>query len=164
MAVRTQPALSPSLSARVTEAMALSLPLFRKRYKSSYETPSSSSPTSSPTLPSRRRYRESGEVALEDREQAVQAKDTIEDEPLGLGYGAARRRALELAEGTMPSTYEVGQSSRSTPYQHIVDESPTPRLPIRTTRENPKDSTFYMDIECDIPHSTYQIHQSFPHQ
>ncbi|GJW34132.1 hypothetical protein Tco_0054164 [Tanacetum coccineum] len=123
MVVRTQPALSPGLSARVTEAMALSLPLFRK---SRHRVESEDSEAEGTDL-------ESGEVALEDQQQqAVQAKDTIEDEPLGLGYGAARRRALELAEGTMPSTYEVGQSSRSTPYQHIVDESPTPRLPIHS--------------------------------
>ncbi|GKG15112.1 hypothetical protein Tco_0354712, partial [Tanacetum coccineum] len=90
--------------------MALSPPSFRKRYKSSYETPSSSSPVSSPTLPSRKIHRgtseliaytesesedseaeatdsESEEVALEDqKQQAVQAKDIVEDEPLGLGY------------------------------------------------------------------------------
>ncbi|GKE67100.1 hypothetical protein Tco_1521261 [Tanacetum coccineum] len=89
--------------------MTLSLPSFRKRYRSSYDTPSSSSPASSPTLPSRKRYR-------------------AEDEPLGLGYEAARRRALELAEGTMPSTYEVGQSSRSTLDEQIAYDTPTPRL------------------------------------
>ncbi|GKE74530.1 hypothetical protein Tco_1536571, partial [Tanacetum coccineum] len=55
MAVYTQLALSPGLSARVTEVMAISPPLFCKRYESSYETLSSSS-SSSPTPPSRKRY------------------------------------------------------------------------------------------------------------
>ncbi|GKC23887.1 hypothetical protein Tco_1026037 [Tanacetum coccineum] len=39
MAVRTQPAMSLGLSARVTEAMTLSPSSFRKRYRSSYKTP-----------------------------------------------------------------------------------------------------------------------------
>ncbi|GJR28599.1 hypothetical protein Tco_1104831 [Tanacetum coccineum] len=57
MAMRTQPTLSPGISAKVIEAMALSPPSFHKRYRSSYETPSSSaSPASSPTLPIRKRY------------------------------------------------------------------------------------------------------------
>nr|GEY56921.1 hypothetical protein [Tanacetum cinerariifolium] len=45
--VRAQPAMSPDLLARVTEAMTLSNSAFRKRYRSSYETPS---PSPSPTL------------------------------------------------------------------------------------------------------------------
>nr|GFA62711.1 hypothetical protein [Tanacetum cinerariifolium] len=53
MAVRTQPTLSPSMSARIMEAVALPSSSFRKRYRSSYETPS---PSSSPTLPIRKRY------------------------------------------------------------------------------------------------------------
>ncbi|GKE74289.1 hypothetical protein Tco_1536330, partial [Tanacetum coccineum] len=80
MVVLTQPTLSPNISARVTEAMALSPSSFYKRYISSYETPSSSaSPASSLTLPIQKRVR---------------------------GYGAARLRALELAEGPAPSTFE----------------------------------------------------------
>nr|GEZ35643.1 hypothetical protein [Tanacetum cinerariifolium] len=134
MAVRTQPTLSLGISNRLTEAMTLSPSSFRKRYRSSYEIRSSSSPT----LPSRKRYRgtselitdtetesdksedegtnsESEEAALEDQQQqAVQAKDTAEDDPLGLGYRTVGRYALELAEGTVPITYEVGQSSKST--------------------------------------------------
>ncbi|GKG52445.1 hypothetical protein Tco_0547320, partial [Tanacetum coccineum] len=40
MTIRDQPAMSPGLSASVTEAMALLDLAFRKRYRSSYETPS----------------------------------------------------------------------------------------------------------------------------
>ncbi|GKG05072.1 hypothetical protein Tco_0315459, partial [Tanacetum coccineum] len=48
MVVRTQPTLSPGMSARIAKATALSPSLFRKRYRSSYET---SSPSSSLTFP-----------------------------------------------------------------------------------------------------------------
>nr|GEU49420.1 hypothetical protein [Tanacetum cinerariifolium] len=58
-------------------------------------------------------------------------------EPLGLGYGAARHHVLELAECTTHSTYEVGQSSISVPVQQTADETTIPRLPIRTTWEDP---------------------------
>ncbi|GJX53837.1 hypothetical protein Tco_0282206 [Tanacetum coccineum] len=154
MAVRTQPTLSPGLSARVTEEMTLSPLSFRKRYGSSYETPSTSaSPASSSTLPSRKRYRgtskliedtevedtesetkreesedegpdsESKEAASKDQQQqAVSVEDTAVDEPLGLGYEAARRRDLELAGGSTHNTYE-----------------------------DPMDGTVYTDIECVIP-------------
>ncbi|GJS53484.1 hypothetical protein Tco_0626846 [Tanacetum coccineum] len=98
---------------------------------------------------------ESEEAESEDQQQqAVQAEDIVEDEPLGLRYRATRRRALELVKGTVPSTYEVGQSSRSTPGQQIAYETPIQshtRLPVRTTWEDPEDGTVYMDIECDMP-------------
>ncbi|GKA17805.1 hypothetical protein Tco_0697642 [Tanacetum coccineum] len=88
MAMRTQPTLSLGFSARVTEAMTLSPLSFRKRYKSSYETPySSASPASSdPSF----------------MKEVVPIEDTIADEPLDLGYGAAICHALELAEGPVP--------------------------------------------------------------
>ncbi|GKE43859.1 hypothetical protein Tco_1471143, partial [Tanacetum coccineum] len=135
MALRTQPTLSPGLSARLAKAMALSPSSFRKRYMSSYETPSSSSsPASSPTLPLWKRYRctskltiytntksdeledegTDSKTASEGQQQFVLTEDTAEDEPLGLG-----------------------QTHTS--------------LRIRTTREDPMDGTVYMDIECDIP-------------
>ncbi|GKD48619.1 hypothetical protein Tco_1277595 [Tanacetum coccineum] len=55
---------------------------------------------------------EEEEAAPEGRQQAVSVVDTAMSEPLGLGYKAARRRALESTEEIAPSTYEVGQSSR----------------------------------------------------
>ncbi|GKA04719.1 hypothetical protein Tco_0683839 [Tanacetum coccineum] len=125
MAVRTQPTLSPGFLARLTEAMTLSLSSFRKRYRSSYETPSSSSsPAPSPTLLIRKRH-------------------------LGLGYEAARRRALELVEEIAPSTFEVGQGSRSVPDQQVADETPTSRILVCTTWIDPEDDTVYLDIEID---------------
>ncbi|GJV82831.1 reverse transcriptase domain-containing protein [Tanacetum coccineum] len=95
---------------------------------------------------------ESEEAASEDRQQqAVLVKGITADELIGLGYEAARRCALELAEGTTYNKYEVGQSSRSVPFQQISDKTTLPRLPIRTIWEDPMEDTVYMDIECDIP-------------
>ncbi|GJX74965.1 reverse transcriptase domain-containing protein [Tanacetum coccineum] len=134
MAMRTQPTLSLGLLDILNKAMALSPSSFHKGYRSSYETPLSSSSSSSSTIPSQKRYHstfeliadtetesdeseeegtdsESKEATSEDQQEAVPTKDIVEDEPSGLGYKAARRRALELAECIMPSTYE-----ENTPY------------------------------------------------
>ncbi|GJY14330.1 ribonuclease H-like domain-containing protein [Tanacetum coccineum] len=48
---------------------------------------------------------------------------------------------LKLAEDPVPSTYEVGQSFKSTLNQRIADETPTPRIPVRNTWEDPKDDS-----------------------
>ncbi|GJU91733.1 hypothetical protein Tco_1304156 [Tanacetum coccineum] len=186
MAVRTQPAMSPGLSARVTEVITLSPSSFRKMYISSYETPSSSaSPASSPTLPIRKRYRGTSELILDtetkddeskamgassereesedegpdskgeeaalerQQQQAALVEVTTADRPLGLGYGAARRRALELAEEITPSNFEIGQSSRSVSDQQVADRTPTPRIPARTIWIYPKDGTIYLDIKIN---------------
>ncbi|GKC67234.1 hypothetical protein Tco_1099832 [Tanacetum coccineum] len=109
MTVCAQSAMSPSHSARVAEAMALSDLAFRKRYRSSYETPS---PSSSPTLPVRKRYRgtsalildtdsEGDELGNEDTKEDVE--DKTANEPLGLGYVAARSCALESTEEIAPN-------------------------------------------------------------
>nr|GFC14014.1 hypothetical protein [Tanacetum cinerariifolium] len=107
----------------------------------SYETPSSSSSslTLLPTLSTRKRYQgtselivdtktksdesedkgtdsKSEEAALEDQQQqAVSAEDIAKDESLGLGYKAARRRALERAEDIVPSTFKNPPSPVETP-------------------------------------------------
>ncbi|GJS92393.1 hypothetical protein Tco_0799361 [Tanacetum coccineum] len=153
MAVCTQPTLYPGYSTKLTEAIALSPSLFHKRYRSSYETPSSSSsPASSPTLPLQKRYEgtsklitdtetESTESEDEDtdskdeettpegQQQAIPAKDAVEDEPIGLGYGAARRRALGRARDTVPSTYEDLEDV--TIYRDIEGDIHLVRLPVR---------------------------------
>nr|GEX35381.1 hypothetical protein [Tanacetum cinerariifolium] len=63
-----------------------------------------------------------------------------------LGYGAARCCALEIAEEIKPSTFEIGHSSRSA---QVVDETPTPRIPARTTWIDPEDGTIYLDIKIN---------------
>ncbi|GJZ09073.1 hypothetical protein Tco_0543356 [Tanacetum coccineum] len=202
MTVRVQPAMFPSHSARVTEAMDLSDSAFRKRYRSSYESPSSSS---SPALPVQKRYRGTSELILdtdnegdelgdedikkdeedesldaddegersddeghkgeglgleeeeededapEGQQQAVLVMDTVASEPLCLGYEAARRHALESIEEITPSTYEVGQSSRSMPKQQGAYRVSAFRQPTLTTWVDPEDDRVYTDIPVYPP-------------
>ncbi|GKD40978.1 hypothetical protein Tco_1261185, partial [Tanacetum coccineum] len=135
MAVHTQPTLSPGMLARIAEAAALSLSSFHKRYRSYYKTPS---PSSYLTLLVRKRYRGTSELILDTNSEGDELgkEDTEEDkedetasEPLGLGYGAARRHALESIEEIVSSTYEVGRSSRV--YTNIPTYVP-PTTPIQT--------------------------------
>nr|GEW50360.1 hypothetical protein [Tanacetum cinerariifolium] len=112
MAVRTQPTLSPGLLARLTEAMARSPLFFRKRYRGTSKLIADTD-TKSKDSKNEGTNSESEEVASKDRKPLVPIESTTADEPLGLGYGTARRRDLELAEDTTHSTFEVGQSSRS---------------------------------------------------
>ncbi|GJX06895.1 hypothetical protein Tco_0194827 [Tanacetum coccineum] len=147
--------------------MALSDSAFCKRYRSSYETPSPS-----PTLPDTEDdaddERESQglddegqgledegpgmeEAAPEDQQQAVSAMDTTVGEPLGLGYGALRRRELTVREYQVPSTFEVGQSSRSVPEQQGAERVSASRQPTLITWVDPEDGRVYTDILTYAP-------------
>nr|GEU69879.1 synaptobrevin, longin-like domain protein [Tanacetum cinerariifolium] len=174
MAVRTQPTLSPDISARVIEEMALSPSSFCRRYRSSYETLSSSaSPKLSPILPIRKMYQctskpildtrtegdeseakgtssESEEfedegpgseskdaTSKEQQQREVLVEDIAANEPLGLGYEAARRHALKLAEGPTPRRL---------------------RLPTCRTWVDPEDGTVYIYIEFDAPTVRTPVH------
>ncbi|GJS74712.1 hypothetical protein Tco_0707553 [Tanacetum coccineum] len=173
MAVRTQSTLSPGMSARIAEAAALSPSSFCKRYRSSYETPS---PSSSLTLPVWTRYRGTYELILDtdsegdelgeedieedessdadqerERVMAVLVVDIAASEPLGLGYEAARRRALESTEEIAPSMYEVGQSSRSVPEQEGAERISAFRQPTLVTWVDPEDGRVYTDILTYLP-------------
>ncbi|GJZ56879.1 hypothetical protein Tco_0612373 [Tanacetum coccineum] len=182
MAVRTQPTLSPGMSARIANAAALSPSYFHKRYRSSYETSSSSSPT----LPVQKRYRgtselildtdskgmrdgdhglsnesqglegeglglEEEEAVLEGQQQAVLVVDTTVSEPLGLGYGVARCHALESIKEIAPSTYKVGQSSKSVPEREGVKRISAFRQPTLVTWVDPKDDRVYTDVPAYAP-------------
>ncbi|GJR21298.1 hypothetical protein Tco_0969825 [Tanacetum coccineum] len=154
MVVRTQSTLSPGISARIAEAAALSPSSFRKRYRSSYETSSSSL-----TLPVRKRYQGTSEVIIDtdsegdelgeedtkedeslnadnEREgqdlddEAVPVADTAMSVPLGLGYGATRRRSLESIEEIAPSTFEVDPEDDRV-YTDIPAYAP-PAAPVQT--------------------------------
>ncbi|GKE17126.1 hypothetical protein Tco_1424703, partial [Tanacetum coccineum] len=52
---------------------------------------------------------------------------------LGLGYGALRRCKLAVREDQVPSTFEIGQSSRSVPEQQGANRVSTSRQPTLTT-------------------------------
>nr|GEW08476.1 hypothetical protein [Tanacetum cinerariifolium] len=152
MAVCTQHAMSHGLSARVTKAITLSPSSFRKRYRSFYETTSSlASPAPSSTLPKRIRYQgifelvkdtkteveelkiegtelgskeSEGEEAVPKRQQqrASSVEVTIVKRPLGLGYGEARLRVIELAGEIAPSTFKVASPTTTPAATIAVDE------------------------------------------
>ncbi|GKF08274.1 hypothetical protein Tco_0042498, partial [Tanacetum coccineum] len=92
---------------------------------------------------------EEEEAAPEGQQHTVPTVDTVMDEPLRLGYGALRRRELALGEGSVPSTFKIGQNSRSVLEQQRVGETPAPRIPMHTTWIDPQDNIVYLDIEID---------------
>nr|GEV43490.1 hypothetical protein [Tanacetum cinerariifolium] len=156
--------LSHDHSPRVTEAMNLSPSSFRKRSRSSDKTRSSSaSPASSPTLPLRKRYQGTSEpiVDIETEGNKSEAEGTSSEgeeseyeapeEPLTLGYRAARRYPLKLAEGTTHSAYNVRHSSRSVLVQQAADETTTPRLLVRTTWEDLVDASLTVPSPVATP-------------
>ncbi|GJX19099.1 hypothetical protein Tco_0221776 [Tanacetum coccineum] len=85
--------------------------------------------------------KEGEEAVPKGQQQAVPVVDTAADEPLGLGYEALIRHELALGEGSVPSTFEIGQSSRSmseqqslysTVYTYIPVDVPPARVPVKT--------------------------------
>ncbi|GJU19860.1 hypothetical protein Tco_1153202 [Tanacetum coccineum] len=139
--------------ARIAKAAALSPSSFCKRYRSSYKKPS---PSSSLTLPIRKRYRGTSELiddTEDDSSDSDAKREGSKDEGHGLkdegpGLEEEEEDAPE-GEGSMPSTFEIGQSSRSVLEQQRVGETPAPRIPMRTTWIDPQDNTVYLDIEID---------------
>ncbi|GJV76355.1 hypothetical protein Tco_1507939 [Tanacetum coccineum] len=136
-------------------------------YRSSYENPSSSaSPASSLTLPIQKRYQGTFELILYTKtegdeleakgtgSESEESEDESADEPLGLGYGAARRRALELVDGPAPSTFEVGQSSKTVPDQQTGNEITTLRLLVCATWEDPVDASLTIPSPVALPVTT----------
>ncbi|GKF83933.1 hypothetical protein Tco_0248831, partial [Tanacetum coccineum] len=53
------------------------------------------------------------EAVPKGQQRAAPVAETAVGKPLGLGYGALRRREIALGEGRMPSVFEVGHSSGS---------------------------------------------------
>ncbi|GJR97549.1 retrovirus-related pol polyprotein from transposon TNT 1-94 [Tanacetum coccineum] len=94
---------------------------------------------------------EKGEAAPEGQQQAVLVVNTAVSEPLGLGYRAARRRALKSIEEITPSMYEVGQSSRSVPEQEGVERIYAFRQLTLVTWVDPKDNRVYIDVPAYAP-------------
>ncbi|GKD86308.1 hypothetical protein Tco_1357462 [Tanacetum coccineum] len=142
MAVHTQPTLLLGYSAKFTKAMTLSPSSFHKKYWGTSEpildtetevdelnakgtgSKSEESEDEGPGLGTK-------EATSEDQQhQAVLVEDIAANEPLGLGYKVARRRALELAEGPVPSTFEVDLED-DTVYLDIEFDPPA-RAPVQT--------------------------------
>nr|GFB31975.1 hypothetical protein [Tanacetum cinerariifolium] len=125
------------MSARIVEAAAFSPSLFYLVEYTEYEsldldTEEEGSEDEGPVS-------DEEDDVFEGQQVAVLVVDTKADEPLGLGYGALRRHELTLGEGSMPSTFNIGQSSRSTPGQERVEETLVPRIPVCTILIDPKD-------------------------
>ncbi|GKE90473.1 hypothetical protein Tco_1567948, partial [Tanacetum coccineum] len=94
---------------------------------------------------------EEEEDAPEGQQQAVPVEDTTTDEPLGLGYGALRRCELVVEEGEVPSTFEVGQSSRSVAENEGAERISAFRHPTLVTWVDPEDGKVYTDIPTYVP-------------
>ncbi|GKB33828.1 hypothetical protein Tco_0873229 [Tanacetum coccineum] len=160
--------LSPSLfrkryrSSYETPSPSLSLTLpIQKRYQGTLELiedtkdESSDSDTegegSEDVGPGLEEEEDEEEATPEGQQQTVLVVDTTADEPLGLGYRALRRHEFALGEGSMLSTFEIGQGSRYMSELQRVEETPTPRPRVRATWVDPMDGTFYTDIPVDVP-------------
>ncbi|GJV78245.1 hypothetical protein Tco_1509829 [Tanacetum coccineum] len=94
---------------------------------------------------------EEEESTPEGQQQGVLVVDTSASEPLGLRYGVARRRALDLTKEIAPSTYEVGQSSRFVLEQEGVERISVFRHPTLVTWVDPEDGRVYTDILTYAP-------------
>ncbi|GJW60405.1 hypothetical protein Tco_0109740, partial [Tanacetum coccineum] len=75
------------------------------------------------------------------QQQAAPIMRTTMSAPLGLGYEALRRCELELEEGDVYSTFEVGQGSGSAPESGRPERVSVFRQPTLTTWTDPEDAT-----------------------
>nr|GEY86761.1 hypothetical protein [Tanacetum cinerariifolium] len=113
MDMRTQPTLSPGMSACIAKAVASSH-ILSVRDTNSEEDELEDEDTEEDVkekiqgLEDKETSMEEEEAAPEVLQQAVSIVDTAASEPVGLGYGAARHCALESTEEIAPSMYEVG--------------------------------------------------------
>nr|GEY48347.1 cytochrome P450 71A2-like [Tanacetum cinerariifolium] len=89
---------------------------------------------------------EEEEAVPEGQQRIVLVVGTTVSEPLGLGYGALRRRELALEEDHVYSTFEVGQGSSSTPEPERSERVSALRHPTLTTWTDPKDGMVYIDV------------------
>ncbi|GJU02105.1 hypothetical protein Tco_1112443 [Tanacetum coccineum] len=138
MVVRTQPTLSPGMSARIAEATALSPSSFHKRYRYSYETPSRSS---SLTLPVRKRYRGTSELIEDTKGESSEldfkregSEDGLEDEDPG----------IEEEE-------EAAPKGQSVPEQEGAGSISAFKQPTLVTWVDPKDGRVFTNIPTYVP-------------
>ncbi|GKF51039.1 hypothetical protein Tco_0147506, partial [Tanacetum coccineum] len=94
---------------------------------------------------------EEEEAVLEGQQQVVPVVGTTMSAPLGLGYGALRRRELALEEDHVYSTFEVGQGSGSAPKSERPERVSASRQPTLTTWTDPEDGMVYIDVPAYPP-------------
>ncbi|GJS16851.1 hypothetical protein Tco_0411323 [Tanacetum coccineum] len=113
--------------------MTLSPPSFRKRYRG----------TSEPIIDTKTKGEESEAECTESKSEESEDDDP-DSRRLHSRINSSRQSQLRIQP-------RVGQSYRSVPDQQIADETPTHRLHVCTTWEDPKNNTVYIDIKCDMP-------------
>ncbi|GKB68669.1 hypothetical protein Tco_0930081 [Tanacetum coccineum] len=97
---------------------------------------------------------ESNGLGLEEEEEAVprgqqQAAPVVRTAmsvPLGLGYGALRRRELALEEDQVYGTFKVGQGSISVPESERPERVSAFRQPTLITWTDQEDGMVYIDV------------------
>ncbi|GJS48690.1 hypothetical protein Tco_0598811 [Tanacetum coccineum] len=94
---------------------------------------------------------EEKEVVPKGQQQAIPVVKIAASEPLGLGYGALRRHDLAVGEDQVPSTFEVGQSSRSVSEQQGAERVFAFRQPTLDTWVDHEDGRVYTDIPAYVP-------------
>ncbi|GKD74080.1 hypothetical protein Tco_1332362, partial [Tanacetum coccineum] len=135
---------------------------------SSYETPS---PSPSSALPIQKRYRGTSELILDidserdelgdedthkDREDENDEGHGLDDvdhglEDEGLGLEEENEDVPEVGEDQAPSTFEVGQSSRSVPEQQGAERVSAFRQPTLDTWVDLEDGRVYTNIPAYVP-------------
>nr|GEY15334.1 hypothetical protein [Tanacetum cinerariifolium] len=88
---------------------------------------------------------------LNEEGQGFEDEGPATSEPLGLGYGAAWRRVLKSIDEISPSTYKVGQSSRSVPERAGAERIYAFRQPTLVTWLDLEDGRVYTDILTYAP-------------
>ncbi|GKA38768.1 hypothetical protein Tco_0731319 [Tanacetum coccineum] len=91
------------------------------------------------------------EAVPEGQQRAAPVMETAVGEPLGLGYGALRRREIASREGQMPSVFEVGQGSGSVPEPERPERVSALRQPTLTTWIDLEDGRAYIDVPAYPP-------------
>ncbi|GKE58377.1 hypothetical protein Tco_1497562, partial [Tanacetum coccineum] len=91
------------------------------------------------------------EAVPEGQQQPTLVADAIVGEPLGLGYGALRRRELAIEEDQVHSTFEVGQDSGFVPKPEGPERVSALRRPTITTWVDPEDGRTYIDVPAYPP-------------
>ncbi|GJS90602.1 hypothetical protein Tco_0773238 [Tanacetum coccineum] len=88
---------------------------------------------------------------LGDEDHNVKSDRLSVSAPLGVGYGALRRRELALEEDYVYSTFKVGHCSGSAQKSKRPERVSASRQPSLTTWIDPKDSTVYIDVPTYPP-------------
>ncbi|GKB70048.1 hypothetical protein Tco_0931460, partial [Tanacetum coccineum] len=94
---------------------------------------------------------EEEEVVPESQQRAFPIVGTAMSAPLGLGYGALRRRELVVEEDHVYSTSEVRQGSRYVPEPERPERVSASRQPTLTTWTYPEYGIVYINVPAYLP-------------